>query len=99
MPGLAERWDLVAFGMELGTAYTELTDPLDQRDRLTRQSLLAAAGDAEAMEVDEEFLSALEFGMRPTGGLGIGIDRLTMFLVDGTIRDTLAFPFVKPAAQ
>ncbi|MDP9831671.1 MULTISPECIES: bifunctional lysylphosphatidylglycerol synthetase/lysine--tRNA ligase LysX [Trueperella] len=99
VPGLAERWDLVAFGMELGTAYTELTDPLDQRDRLTRQSLLAAAGDAEAMEVDEEFLSALEFGMRPTGGLGIGIDRLTMFLVDGTIRDTLAFPFVKPAAQ
>ncbi|WP_083200652.1 bifunctional lysylphosphatidylglycerol synthetase/lysine--tRNA ligase LysX [Trueperella bernardiae] len=97
VPGLAERWDLVAFGMELGTAYTELTDPIDQRDRLTRQSLLAAAGDAEAMEVDEEFLSALEFGMRPTGGLGIGIDRLTMFLVDGTIRDTLAFPFVKPA--
>ncbi|WP_460997563.1 bifunctional lysylphosphatidylglycerol synthetase/lysine--tRNA ligase LysX [Trueperella pyogenes] len=98
-PALAERWDLVAFGMELGTAYTELTDPIDQRDRLTRQSLLAAAGDAEAMEVDEEFLSALEFGMRPTGGLGIGVDRLTMFLINGTIRDTLAFPFVKPAGR
>lgn len=98
-PALAERWDLVAFGMELGTAYTELTDPIDQRDRLTCQSLLAAAGDVEAMEVDEEFLSALEFGMRPTGGLGIGMDRLTMFLVNGTIRDTLAFPFVKPAGK
>ncbi|QOQ38149.1 bifunctional lysylphosphatidylglycerol synthetase/lysine--tRNA ligase LysX [Trueperella pecoris] len=98
-PALAERWDLVAFGMELGTAYTELTDPIDQRDRLTRQSLLAAAGDAEAMEIDEEFLGALEFGMRPTGGLGIGIDRLAMFLVNGTIRDTLAFPFAKPAGK
>lgn len=96
-PALAERWDLVAFGMELGTAYSELTDPKDQRDRLTRQSLLAAAGDAEAMEVDEEFLSALEFGMRPTGGLGIGVDRLVMFLIQASIRETLAFPFVREA--
>ena len=95
-PRLAERWDLVAFGMELGTAYTELTDPIDQRQRLTEQSLRAAAGDPEAMEVDEEFLSALEFGMPPTGGLGLGIDRIAMFLLGASIRETLAFPFVRP---
>lgn len=96
-PGLAERWDVVVAGMELGTAYTELTDPRIQRDRLTRQSLAAAAGDVEAMEVDEEFLAALELGMPPTGGLGIGLDRLVM-LVTGTasIRDVLTFPFVRP---
>ena len=98
-PRLAERWDLVAFGMELGTAYTELTDPVDQRQRLTEQSLRAAAGDPEAMEVDEEFLSALEFGMPPTGGLGLGIDRIAMFLLGASIRETLAFPFVRPEAR
>ena len=98
-PRLAERWDLVAFGMELGTAYTELTDPIDQRQRLTEQSLRAAAGDPEAMEVDEEFLSALEFGMPPTGGLGLGIDRIAMFLLGASIRETLAFPFVRPEAR
>ena len=98
-PLLAERWDLVAFGMELGTAYTELTDPVDQRQRLTEQSLRAAAGDPEAMEVDEEFLSALEFGMPPTGGLGLGIDRIAMFLLGAPIRETLAFPFVRPSAH
>lgn len=97
LPGLAERWDLVVTGMELGTAYTELTDPLDQRDRLTQQSLKAAAGDPEAMEVDEAFLAALEIGMPPTGGLGIGVDRLAMLLTDTPIRAVLSFPFVKPA--
>src|SRR5207248_7086135 len=71
-PRLAERWDLVAFGMEIGTAYTELVDPVEQRRRLTAQSLLAAKGDAEAMELDEDFLHALEYAMPPTGGLGIG---------------------------
>ncbi|GIG25854.1 bifunctional lysylphosphatidylglycerol synthetase/lysine--tRNA ligase LysX [Cellulomonas denverensis] len=95
-PRLAERWDLVAFGAELGTAYSELIDPVDQRERLTQQSLLAAAGDPEAMEVDEDFLSALEFGMPPTGGLGIGVDRVYMMLIGASIRETLAFPFLKP---
>ncbi|GAA3230794.1 bifunctional lysylphosphatidylglycerol synthetase/lysine--tRNA ligase LysX [Oerskovia jenensis] len=98
-PRLAERWDLVAFGAELGTAYSELIDPVDQRDRLTQQSLLAAAGDPEAMEVDEEFLSALEFAMPPTGGLGIGVDRVYMMLIGASIRETLAFPFVRPSAR
>ena len=96
-PRLAERWDLVADGMELGTAYSELTDPVDQRARLTMQSMDAAAGDAEAMEVDEGFLGALELGLPPTGGLGLGVDRLLMLITGTTIRGTLAFPFVKPA--
>jgi lysyl-tRNA synthetase class 2 len=97
-PRLAERWDLVAFGMELGTAYTELIDPVEQRRRLTAQSLLAAGGDAEAMELDEEFLHALEYAMPPTGGLGIGIDRLVMLLTGRTIRETVPFPLAKPSA-
>ncbi len=95
-PGLVERWDLVAGGMELGTAYSELTDPLEQRRRLVEQSWKAAAGDPEAMEVDEAFLAALEVGMPPAGGLGMGIDRLVMALVDRPIRDVLTFPFVRP---
>ncbi|MET9385532.1 bifunctional lysylphosphatidylglycerol synthetase/lysine--tRNA ligase LysX [Streptomyces sp. NPDC002928] len=94
-PRLAERWDLVAFGTELGTAYSELTDPVEQRRRLTRQSLLAAGGDPEAMELDEDFLDALEYAMPPTGGLGIGVDRLVMFLTGLTIRETLLFPLVR----
>ncbi|MFJ3670144.1 bifunctional lysylphosphatidylglycerol synthetase/lysine--tRNA ligase LysX [Streptomyces sp. NPDC090106] len=94
-PRLAERWDLVAFGTELGTAYSELTDPVEQRRRLTAQSLLAAGGDPEAMELDEDFLDALEYAMPPTGGLGIGVDRLVMFLTDLTIRETLPFPLVR----
>ncbi|NGN62983.1 bifunctional lysylphosphatidylglycerol synthetase/lysine--tRNA ligase LysX [Streptomyces sp. A7024] len=92
---LAERWDLVAFGTELGTAYSELTDPVDQRRRLTEQSLLAAGGDPEAMELDEDFLTALEYAMPPTGGLGIGVDRLVMFLTGLSIRETLPFPLVR----
>ncbi|NEB76007.1 bifunctional lysylphosphatidylglycerol synthetase/lysine--tRNA ligase LysX, partial [Streptomyces sp. SID14478] len=94
-PRLAERWDLVAFGTELGTAYSELTDPVEQRRRLTAQSLLAAGGDPEAMELDEDFLDALEYAMPPTGGLGIGVDRLVMFLTGRTIRETLPFPLVR----
>ncbi|MEU6673747.1 bifunctional lysylphosphatidylglycerol synthetase/lysine--tRNA ligase LysX [Streptomyces sp. NPDC046925] len=94
-PRLAERWDLVAFGTELGTAYSELTDPVEQRRRLTAQSLLAAGGDPEAMELDENFLDALEYAMPPTGGLGIGVDRLVMFLTGLTIRETLPFPLVR----
>jgi len=95
-PRLAERWDLVGFGMELGTAYTELVDPVEQRSRLTAQSLRAAGGDAEAMELDEEFLGALEYAMPPTGGLGLGVDRLIMLLSGRSIRETLAFPTVRP---
>ena len=70
--GVAERWDLVAWGVELGTAYSELTDPVEQRRRLQEQSLLAAGGDPEAMELDEDFLQAMEYAMPPTGGLGYG---------------------------
>ncbi|KIZ17265.1 bifunctional lysylphosphatidylglycerol synthetase/lysine--tRNA ligase LysX [Streptomyces natalensis] len=94
-PRLAERWDLVAFGTELGTAYSELTDPVEQRRRLTAQSLLAAGGNPEAMELDEDFLQALEYAMPPTGGLGIGVDRLVMFLTGLSIRETLPFPLVR----
>lgn len=95
-PRLAERWDLVAFGMELGTAYSELTDPRDQRERFTQQSLAAAAGDPEAMSLDEDFLNCLELGMTPQGGLGLGMDRMAMMLMGCDIRQVLAFPFVKP---
>ncbi|HWJ54432.1 MAG TPA: bifunctional lysylphosphatidylglycerol synthetase/lysine--tRNA ligase LysX, partial [Propionibacteriaceae bacterium] len=95
-PGLAERWDLVINGMEVGTAYSELADPIEQRQRLTEQSLKAAAGDPEAMEIDEEFLAALEIGMPPTGGLGIGVDRLVMLITNRSIRSVLSFPFVRP---
>ena len=95
-PGLAERWDLVIAGMEVGTAYTELTDPREQRRRLVAQSLKAADGDPEAMEVDEAFLRDLEMGMPPSGGLGIGVDRLVMVITGRTIRQVLSFPFVKP---
>ncbi|MFD1044531.1 bifunctional lysylphosphatidylglycerol synthetase/lysine--tRNA ligase LysX, partial [Kibdelosporangium lantanae] len=94
--GLAERWDLVAFGSEIGTAYTELTDPIEQRDRLEAQSLRAASGDVEAMELDEDFLRALEHGMPPTGGLGMGVDRLLMMLTGASIRQTVLFPFARP---
>lgn len=95
-PRLSERWDLVAFGAEIGTAYSELVDPVEQRRRLTAQSLKAAAGDVEAMSLDESFLGALEYAMPPTGGLGLGVDRTIMMLVGAPIRATLAFPFVRP---
>jgi lysyl-tRNA synthetase class 2 len=96
-PRLAERWDLVAFGNEIATAYTELTDPVEQRERLAAQALLAAGGDQEAMRLDEDFLEALEYGMPPTGGMGMGIDRVLIMLTGRPIRETIAFPLVKPA--
>lgn len=96
-PGLAERWDLVVGGLELGTAYSELTDPRDQRERFTAQSLKAAAGDPEAMETDEDFLRSLELGLPPTGGLGIGVDRLAMVITGAPLRELLTFPFVPRA--
>lgn len=96
-PRVAERWDLVAFGTEIGTAYSELNDPVEQRARLTAQSLLAAGGDVEAMQLDEDFLRALEHGMPPAGGQGMGIDRVLMLLTGRGIRDTILFPLVKPS--
>ncbi len=95
-PRLAERWDLVAFGAEIGTAYSELVDPVEQRARLSEQSLQAAGGDPEAMELDEDFLLALEHAMPPSGGLGMGMDRLVMMLTGASIRETIAFPLVRP---
>lgn len=97
VPGVTERWDLVAWGVELGTAYSELTDPIEQRRRLTEQSLLAAGGDPEAMELDEDFLQALEHAMPPTGGLGVGVDRVVMLITGRSIRETLPFPLVRPS--
>jgi len=94
--GVAERWDLVAWGVELGTAYSELTDPVEQRRRLQAQSLLAAGGDPEAMELDEDFLQAMEYAMPPTGGLGMGIDRVVMLITGRSIRETLPFPLARP---
>jgi len=95
-PGVAERWDLVAWGVELGTAYSELTDPVEQRRRLQQQSMLAAGGDPEAMELDEDFLQAMEYAMPPTGGLGVGVDRVVMLITGHSIRETLPFPLAKP---
>ncbi|MCZ8379782.1 bifunctional lysylphosphatidylglycerol synthetase/lysine--tRNA ligase LysX [Mycobacterium sp. CPCC 205372] len=96
IPGVAERWDLVAWGVELGTAYSELTDPVEQRRRLQEQSLLASGGDPEAMELDEDFLQAMEYAMPPTGGLGMGVDRVVMLITGRSIRETLPFPLAKP---
>jgi lysyl-tRNA synthetase, class II len=95
-PRLAEKWDLVAFGTEIGTGYSELVDPVIQRARLTAQSLLAAGGDAEAMQIDEDFLRALEYGMPPAGGMGMGIDRVLILLTGASIRETILFPLVRP---
>jgi lysyl-tRNA synthetase class 2 len=95
-PRLVEAWDLVVDGVELGVAYSELIDPVEQRRRLTEQSLLAAGGDPEAMRLDEDFLRALEYGMPPAGGLGLGFDRLMMLLTGRNIRETILFPMVKP---
>jgi len=93
--GVVEKWDLYVNGFELATAYSELVDPVIQRQRFVEQAKQAAAGDAEAMKLDEEFLRALEFGMPPSGGLGMGIDRLLMALTGLGIRETILFPLVK----
>ncbi|HEY3503268.1 MAG TPA: lysine--tRNA ligase [Actinocatenispora sp.] len=95
-PGVVEKWDLYVQGFELGTGYSELVDPVIQRERLTQQSLLAAKGDPEAMQLDEDFLRALEYGMPPSGGVGMGIDRLLMALTGLGIRETILFPLVRP---
>lgn len=94
-PGLTEKWDLYVRGFELATAYSELADPVVQRERFVAQSLAAANGDPEAMVVDEDFLRAMEQGFPPSGGMGMGIDRLLMALTGQGIRETITFPLVK----
>ena len=96
LPGVAEKWDLYVDGFELATGYSELIDPVIQRDRLVEQATLGAKGDLEAMQVDEDFLRAMEFAMPPTGGMGMGVDRLLMALTGLGIRETILFPLVKP---
>ncbi|WP_066041330.1 lysine--tRNA ligase [Herbiconiux solani] len=93
--GVVEKWDLYIRGFELATGYSELVDPVIQRERFVEQARQAAAGDDEAMQLDEEFLRALEFGMPPSGGMGMGIDRLLMALTGLGIRETILFPLVK----
>lgn len=95
-PRLIEAWDLIIGGMERGTAFSELIDPVIQRERLTQQSQRAAAGDEEAMQLDEDFLRALEYGAPPMGGIGLGIDRLVMLFTNAGIRETILFPLMKP---
>ncbi|HEX8305118.1 MAG TPA: lysine--tRNA ligase [Jatrophihabitans sp.] len=95
-PRLAEAWDLVIGGVEMAPAYSELADPVEQRRLLVEQSLAAAAGDPDAMELDEDFLQALEYGMPPSGGMGLGVDRLIAMLTGKGIRETILFPLLKP---
>ncbi len=95
-PGLIEAWDLIIAGVERGTGFSELIDPVIQRDVLTAQSVKAAGGDPEAMQLDEDFLRALEYGAPPMGGLGFGVDRMIMLFTGANIRETILFPHLKP---
>lgn len=97
-PRLGQAWDLIIGGVERGTGFSELIDPVVQRERLTEQSLRAAGGDPEAMQLDEDFLRALEFGAPPMGGVGVGIDRLMMLFTDTGIRETILFPLLRPSS-
>jgi len=97
-PGVVEKWDLYVRGFELGTGYSELVDPVIQRERFAQQAGLAAQGDDEAMRLDEDFLEAMEYALPPTGGMGMGVDRLLMALTGLGIRETILFPLVKPEA-
>lgn len=95
-PGVVEKWDLYVRGFELATGYSELNDPVVQRERLVQQAKDALAGDEEAMDIDEDFIEALGVGMPPAGGMGMGVDRLLIALTGATIRETITFPLVKP---
>jgi len=97
-PGKVLAWDLIIGGVERGTGFTELIDPVVQREVLTAQSRLAAGGDVEAMQLDEDFLRALEYGAPPMGGLGLGLDRAIMLFTGAGIRETILFPLLKPEA-
>ncbi|MEI2776660.1 MAG: lysine--tRNA ligase [Tetrasphaera sp.] len=99
LPGQIEAWDLIIAGVERATGFSELVDPVIQREVLTAQSLLAAGGDPEAMQLDEDFLRALEYGAPPMGGVGVGLDRLVALFTSASLRETILFPHLKPEAN